>query len=175
MPTQTTCACIANINLKEKQEETMNFCFFIQVYSHCNHDTFQTQVPFFSLHQLSTLETFPNTYTTPHCPTTFRTGNLHKCSANLNIGLPHVLKLVGGKQGHAPCKIRSLHKSSFLCRSNVMEIIRLLKVKAGHPHFFYITGFNTMVSVSPPSLPPCSKHQSLPVPITLWQLWNAFI
>ena len=30
-------------------------------------------------------------------------------------GLPHVLKLCLGKQGHAPCVILLLHVASFLC------------------------------------------------------------
>ena len=41
-------------------------------------------------------------------------------------GPPHVLKLVGGKQGHAPCKIILLQQSLFLYHLNFMEIIRLL-------------------------------------------------
>ena len=31
--------------------------------------------------------------------------------------------VVGGKQGHSPCKMLSLHKASFLCQSNLMEIM----------------------------------------------------
>ena len=34
--------------------------------------------------------------------------------------------VVGGKQGHAPCKVFPLQQSLFLSQSNLMEIIRLL-------------------------------------------------
>ena len=34
--------------------------------------------------------------------------------------------VVMGKQENAPCKILLLHIDSFLCQSNIMEIIRLL-------------------------------------------------
>ena len=33
--------------------------------------------------------------------------------------------VVGGRQGHAPCKILLLQQSLFLCQLNFMEIIRL--------------------------------------------------
>ena len=33
--------------------------------------------------------------------------------------------VVGGKQGHAPCKILLFQQALFLCPSNFMEIIRL--------------------------------------------------
>ena len=33
--------------------------------------------------------------------------------------------VVGGKQGHVPCKIHSLQQSLFLCQLNFIEINRL--------------------------------------------------
>ena len=35
--------------------------------------------------------------------------------------------VVGGKQGHAPCRILLLQQSLFLCQSNLMEIMILLQ------------------------------------------------
>ena len=46
-------------------------------------------------------------------------GESHRTTTCLNT-------VVGGRHGHAPCKILSLHKASLLCQSNLMEIIRLL-------------------------------------------------
>ena len=33
--------------------------------------------------------------------------------------------VVGGRQGHVPCKILPLQHSLFLCQSNLMEMMRL--------------------------------------------------
>ena len=52
----------------------------------------------------------------------------HKnCGRDESLRTTTFLKtVVGGKQGHAPCKILSLHEASFLCQSNLMDMIRLL-------------------------------------------------
>ena len=52
-------------------------------------------------------------------------------------GPPQVVILwLGGKQGHAPCKILSLQQSLFLCQLNLMETKdSQRRGESGHPHF----------------------------------------
>ena len=38
------------------------------------------------------------------------------------LGLPHVLKLVVGKQGHAPCEKFLLQQILFLCQLNFLRL-----------------------------------------------------
>ena len=56
----------------------------------------------------------------------FSTAFLEHCGGCGSHGTTTCLeRVVGGKQGHAPCKILSLRQSSFLCQLNVMDIIGL--------------------------------------------------
>ena len=56
----------------------------------------------------------------------FPTIFLTNCGMGESLGTTTCPKtVVGGKQGHAPCKILSLQQSLFLCQLNFMEIIRL--------------------------------------------------
>ena len=56
----------------------------------------------------------------------FATTFLNKCDGGDSLWTATCLKsVVGGKQGHAPCKMLFLQQSLFLRQSNLMEIIRL--------------------------------------------------
>ena len=55
-------------------------------------------------------------------PTTF----LKHCSRGESLATATCLgAVVGGKQGHAPCKVFSLQQTLFLCQSYFIEITRL--------------------------------------------------
>ena len=57
-------------------------------------------------------------------PATF----LKNCGRGESLRTTTCLKtVVGGKQGHATCKIFALQQSLFLCQLNFMEIIRLIE------------------------------------------------
>ena len=57
----------------------------------------------------------------------FSTTCLKCCGRGESLGtIACLITVVGGKQGHAACKILWLHEASFLCQSNLMKIMKLL-------------------------------------------------
>ena len=57
----------------------------------------------------------------------FSTSFINNCGRDESLGIMTCLKtVVGGRQGHAPCRVFMLHKASLLCQLNFMEIIKLL-------------------------------------------------
>ena len=52
----------------------------------------------------------------------FSTTFIKNCDRGENLWITAYLKtVVGGKQGHAPCKILLLHEASFLCQLYLMR------------------------------------------------------
>ena len=64
----------------------------------------------------------------PHCRANFPTIFLENYGRGECLETTTCLRTVfGGKQVLAPCKMLLLHNASFLCQSNLMEIMRLLQ------------------------------------------------